>query len=269
MRATSRRSRRPPPRAASAKVARRLEQLADLPQFLAVRAVRLLGRVEREPSAPKASGWREEKRHRHREVLVDARLGERLSRMSEPCGCDGSSGSSPPRSGSRCRRTCRAAAVVEARGAGDARARAEASRAAGRRVVRGVDDLLRRHEPQQPSRSIALQTEVSKKTPRLPAKRCARLARSAMPAWARISCAPGCASTRRSSSAAIGGRPRPAWIRIGTPRSAASSKTGASRSSLSRNFCARGWSLIPRAPRSRQRGPPRSAPRRARAARTG
>ena len=74
-----------------------------------------------------------------------------------------------------------------------------------------------------------------------------------MPAWARMSCAPGYASTRRSIPAAIGGRPRPAWTRIGTRRSAASSKTGASRSSLSRNFWARGWSLIPRAPRSRQR----------------
>ena len=36
-------------------------------------------------------------------------------------------------------------------------------------------------------------------------------------------------------------------------RSAASSNTGASRSSSSRNFCARGCSLIPPAPRSRQR----------------
>ena len=74
-----------------------------------------------------------------------------------------------------------------------------------------------------------------------------------MPAWARISCEPGWSSTSFSSPAAIGGRPRPAWMRIGTPRSAASANTGTSRSSLSRNFCARGWSLIPRAPRSRQR----------------
>ena len=37
---------------------------------------------------------------------------------------------------------------------------------------------------------MALQTEESKKTPRLPEKRYARLARSAMPAWARMSCGP-------------------------------------------------------------------------------
>ena len=42
-------------------------------------------------------------------------------------------------------------------------------------------------------------------------------------------------------------------MRIGTRRSAASAKTGARRSSFRRKLCARGWSLIPRAPRSRQR----------------
>ena len=42
-------------------------------------------------------------------------------------------------------------------------------------------------------------------------------------------------------------------MRMGTRRSAASSKTGASRSSFRRKRCARGWSLIPRAPASRQR----------------
>ena len=73
-----------------------------------------------------------------------------------------------------------------------------------------------------------------------------------MPAWAMISCG-SYASISRASASAIGGRPRPPWIRIGTPRSAASSNTGASRSSSSRNFCARGCSLIPPAPRSRQR----------------
>ena len=42
-------------------------------------------------------------------------------------------------------------------------------------------------------------------------------------------------------------------MRIGTCRSAASAKTGASRSSSRRNACARGWSLIPRAPASSAR----------------
>ena len=103
------------------------------------------------------------------------------------------------------------------------------------------------------SRSTALQTEVSKKTPRFPAKHAARLPRSAIPAWAMISCAPGCASTSLRSSAAIGGSPRPPWIRIGTFRSAAIAKIGDSLSSFSWKRCARGWSLIPRAPRSRHR----------------
>src|SRR2546428_2799645 len=74
-----------------------------------------------------------------------------------------------------------------------------------------------------------------------------------MPAWAMISCASGSASTSRSRLSAIGGSPRPPWMRIGTRRSAAIAKTGVSRSSSSRNFCARGCSLMPRAPRSRQR----------------
>src|SRR5215210_6825707 len=73
-----------------------------------------------------------------------------------------------------------------------------------------------------------------------------------MPAWATISCG-SYASIGRASASAIGGRPRPPWIKIGTFRPAASSNTGASRSSSSRNFCARGCSLIPRAPASRQR----------------
>ena len=51
----------------------------------------------------------------------------------------------------------------------------------------------------------------------------------------------------------MGGSPRPPWIRIGTRRSEASANTGASRSSFSMKRWARGWSLIPRAPRSRQR----------------
>ena len=101
--------------------------------------------------------------------------------------------------------------------------------------------------------SSGLQTDVSKKTSGCPEKQSASAARSAIPQWAMISCTPSKRSTRCLRPSAIGGRPRPPWIRIGTRRSAASSKTGASRSSFSRNFCARGCSLIPRAPASRQR----------------
>src|SRR5204863_373838 len=101
--------------------------------------------------------------------------------------------------------------------------------------------------------SIGLQTDVSKKTPLRPAKRAARPAMSAIPACATISGASGKRSWRCARWSAIGGSPRPPWIRIGTRRAAASSNTGASRSSFSVKRCARGWSLIPRAPRSRQR----------------
>ena len=76
---------------------------------------------------------------------------------------------------------------------------------------------------------------------------------SAIPACATMSWTPSLRRTRASRSSAIGGRPRPPWMRIGTDRSTASAKTGCSRSSLRANACARGCSLIPRAPRSRQR----------------
>ena len=94
----------------------------------------------------------------------------------------------------------------------------------------------------------------------------------------------GTGRASREDGAAIGRRRRPAarrrsprcarstrppWIRIGTSRSTASAKTASSRSSPTENFWARGWSLIPRAPRSRQRRLPRSASRRGRGARTG
>src|SRR6266542_2112639 len=70
---------------------------------------------------------------------------------------------------------------------------------------------------------------------------------SAMPACATISWTFAQRRTSVSRCAAIGGSPRPPWIRIGTFRSAASSNTGVSRASWSEIFCARGWSLIPRA----------------------
>ena len=75
-------------------------------------------------------------------------------------------------------------------------------------------------------------------------------------------------SRSRLSASAIGGRPRPPWIRTGTRRSAASAKTGSRRGSSGRKRCARGWSLMPRAPRSMQRVASSTGPRRGRAGRT-
>ena len=115
-------------------------------------AVGLLGCVEREPERAEAVRLPgEEERHRHRDVLVNARLRERLL---EDVGA------------LRLRRLERLLAVrdpvrvarehvpqlpvVEARDAGDARRKEQRAGLLAVGVVRGVDDLLRRHEPQQP-----------------------------------------------------------------------------------------------------------------------
>ena len=63
-----------------------------------------------------------------------------------------------------------------------------------------------------------------------------------------------CASGGVCQAAELGGdrgRPRPVDQDRNAARSAAIRKIGSSRSSFRRNFCARGWSLMPRAPRSR------------------
>ena len=102
--------------------------------------------------------------------------------------------------------------------------------------------------------SSGVQVELSKKMfstlrASLPMPACATIA-----ACARISDAPGCRSaTCPSSSGMPGGSPRPAWMSTGRRRSCASAKTASSCGSLTRNACARGCSLMPRAPRSRQR----------------
>ena len=78
-------------------------------------------------------------------------------------------------------------------------------------------------------------------------------ARSAMPAWAMISVASVArrrAARARRRSAAGRGRRGSGSGRGARPRARRPARA-ARRSS--RNFCARGWSLIPRAPRSRQR----------------
>ena len=120
-------------------------------------------------------------------------------------------------------------------------------------VVGRVEDLLGRHEVEEAQQVDGLHTEVSKKTPGVPAKWPARPQRSAIPACAMISCASGYVSTRRAGyrrSAAARARRGSGSGPAARPRSRRPAR-GARRSST--NFCARGWSLIPRAPRSRQR----------------
>ena len=114
-------------------------------------AVRLLGRVEREPErAERVLLPHEEERHRHRDVLVDARLRERLlervgalrlrrlERLLAVCDPVRVAGEHVPQ-----------LPVVEARGARDPRREEQRAGLLAVRVVRGVDDLLGRHEPQQ------------------------------------------------------------------------------------------------------------------------
>ena len=138
---------------------------------------------------------RPEERRRHREVLVDARERHRLrervrrrvgSRAARAAARRRRSGSPLPasmvaqlrprrtRPGARC--AARSGATPAAGRTGSPRRRATCSGETWRK---------------KSSRSIGLQTEVSKKTPagRRSARRGA--ARSAMPAWAMISCASG------------------------------------------------------------------------------
>ena len=72
-------------------------------------------------------------------------------------------------------------------------------------------------------------------------------------AWARIRCAPGWRSASVTVFAPKAGMPRPAWIRTGTRRSFASETSSSTAGSSMVNCSARGCSLIPRAPASRQR----------------
>ena len=120
------------------------------------------------------------------------------------------------------------------------------------RIVRGVEHLLRR--------DLAVEVEEVDRAPRggveedagaraedaAPARPCRR-----HPQGDDQLRSSGCRSTSLARPAEIGGSPRPPWMRIGTRRSAASANTGSRRSSVSRKPCARGWSLMPLAPRSR------------------
>ena len=177
-----------------------VEQLADLVQLALVVPFALVACVQREPErAERVRLPRPEQRRRHREVLVDPRererlreevLALRLRRLERRLAVG-----DPVRVRVR---ACRGSAPRRARRSARCAARSAATRAA----VRTDSRTRRRSAPaaragRSSSRSIGLQTEVSKKTPRLPEKWPARLARSAMPACAMISCASGYASTSR------------------------------------------------------------------------
>ena len=234
----------------------------------------LVARVQREPEhADRVRLPRPEQRRRHREVLVDAREGHRLREgLGARSARVGSSGGSP----SAIRFALPASMLRSSSSSSPASARRperdeERRRLLAVRVVGGVDDLL--------GRDVAVEVEQVDRAPDRGVEEDARAAgevlrpacaRSAIPAWAMISCASGVARRRaaraRRRSAAARGR-RGSGSARGARRRAR--RPASSRSSFSRNRCARGCSLIPRAPRSRQRSPPRSGPRRGRAGRTG
>ena len=156
---------------------------------------------------------------RRRVVRAARAAGRRRGPRPGPCGRPSAASSAGGRTGSRRRR-------------GPARAgrggRGRAGRAGSRRTCR-------------------------RRRPRVPRNCRAIAARSTIPACAMISAGGEWRSSSRPSESAIGGRPRPPWMRIGTRRSAASANTGSRRGSSGRKRCARGCSLIPRAPRSRHR----------------
>ena len=122
------------------------------------------------------------------------------------------------------------------------------------RVVRGVDDLLRRHEAEE--------AEQVDRAPDGGVEEDARLAREVAGEPGEVGDAGVRDDQRRLRvlvDERVRGRRRSAAARgrrgSGSARAARrrSRRPVSSRSSFSRNFCARGCSLIPRAPRSRQR----------------
>ena len=196
VRATTRASRRRPrPRAACARARAPRRAARGSARAPSTCPFALVARVEREAEhAERVLLARPEQRRRHREVLVDARERHRLLRACRrPAAATARAAARRRRSGSRCRRACsRDLRLVEAGERAPCGARSGATAAACRTGSR------RRRRPaparragRSSSRSIGLQTEVSKKTPALPAKWPASPARSAMPAWAMISCASG------------------------------------------------------------------------------
>ena len=183
----------------------------------------LVAGVEREPEhADRVRLPRPEERRRHREVLVDARERDRLREDVVPARrASARAAARRRRSGWRCRRACsRSCRLVAAR---RRRAvRSEMSSDAGLpavRVVGGVDDLLRRDEPEE--------AEQVDRAPDRGVEEDARACpRSGRRAFGEVG-DPGVGEDQLRprvrvdeavrAPSAIGGRPRPAWIRIGTP----------------------------------------------------
>ena len=101
--------------------------------------------------------------------------------------------------------------------------------------------------------SAGFHQAVSMKTFGWSGRTCHSHARSQIAAWARISRASGNSVASSTVFCPSAGIPRPAWIRIGTRRSCATSTISRTPGSCSVNCSARGCSLIPTAPASRQR----------------
>ena len=197
-----------------------IEQLADLRRRSSTWPFRSLARVEREAEhADRVGLARPEERRRHREVLVDAR---------EHIGCV-----NVARAPRRRRLERRLAVGDPVRVAGRACSRICSSSKPAMRAVRERDQqrvrlptvrvvaTRRRPAPaatrrKKSSRSTGLHDEVSKKTPRCPAKQRGEVAEVGDARVGDDQLRAGVRSTSLRSSAAIGGSPRPPWIRIGT-----------------------------------------------------
>ena len=233
------------------------EQLADPVEVAVGGAVPLLAGVQGEPEhADRVGLARPEERRRHRQVLVDAREHRRLGeRVAAPAPGVGSSGGSP--SAIRFALPASMSRMLVVVVAGDAR-RAQRDQQRARllavREVGRVQHLL--------GRDLPVEVEQVDRAPRRGVEEDARLAGEVAHQRAEVG-DPGVGDdqlrVRVGVDEAARGRPRSAAARgrrgSGSARAARrrARTPGASRSSLSRNCCARGCSLIPRAPRSRQR----------------
>ena len=220
-------------------------------------AVPLLAGVEREAEdADRVRLARPEERRRHRQVLVDPRehhrLGERVARLSARVGSSGGSPSAIrfalPASISR---SC---VLVEAGGPRGAQRDQQRARLLAVRVVGRVEDLL--------GRDLAEEVEQVDRAPGRGVEEDAGLAGEVAQRGAEVGDAGvgddqlrlGIARRRgargRRRSAAARGRRGSGSARAARPRSR---RPGRAARRSAGSFCARGWSLIPRAPRSRQR----------------
>ena len=103
------------------------------------------------------------------------------------------------------------------------------------------------------SRSLTCHHAVSKKRFGSSAAYGAIQPVSLIPAWARISRAPGCSRAMCTTASPRCGIPRPAWNSTASRSAPASATISSTTGCGSANPSERGWSLKPRAPASRQR----------------